>query len=87
MTDEKRILLELTDKEAVAIHMLYFLGSMMIAGDSSYSMSLMASNVALALQENYSQDEKDQIKATMTQLGESIDREVLKSLRIQRRAR
>jgi hypothetical protein len=81
------ISLVLTDKQAIALHMVYFLGVMLLAGDSAEAVGMMMANVLACLSENYSDAERDEFKVMMTNMGASVDPEVLRALHIKRAER
>jgi hypothetical protein len=81
------IKLVLTDKQAIALHMVYFLGAMLIAGDDAEAVGMMMANVLACLSENFSDSERDTFKDMMTNMGASVDPKVLQALHIRRAER
>ena len=67
--------------------MVYYLGAMLVAGDSAEAVGMMLANVLACLNENYSEPERDTFRDMMTNMGASVDPEVLRALHIKRTAR
>lgn len=71
-----------TDKEAVAVHMVYYLGAMLVSGDAAISIVAMTRNVCDCLTENFNDEERDALKLKLTRLGASVAPDVLAKMRV-----
>lgn len=77
------ISLTVTDKQAAAFHMIYYIGAMCVAGDSHLSTVMMTRNVCEFLAREFNHAERETIKQMMTNFGKSIDRDVLTAMHVQ----
>jgi len=72
----------LTDKEAVAVHMVYYVGAMLVAGDHATNILAVNDNVCHCLAENFSAEERDALKRKMSILGRAVNQETLREMRV-----
>lgn len=74
--------LVLTEKQAVALHMVYYVGAMVIAGDDPLMILHMSRNVGSCLAANFTDEERDELKRMISNVGCSIDPATLAAMRI-----
>lgn len=72
--------LQVTEKEAVMLHMLYGLGAKLVARDPAEHIAAYAQNINECLARNFSHKEKKALSAKLSKMGNEVSLETLRQL-------